>query len=514
MSSWTVGQLDSWTVGQLGSWFIKKLVSWTSLFILLSFQSYSNFEYNPNCQQAMLAILDLKTQTAREILQLEKKANPQNGYVIYLEHYCESIELIVTEDEKIYEKLIDSYEARKEEMDKLDDGSPYNSWLQAEMLFHTGLAQIKYGTRISGVRKMLGSYNRIKDHQKEYPQFWQNQKLTGTFNIILDFIPPFMSWATDMFGYSGDSDLGISQLTQYYGKAKGIPGLAEESLLFTSLGYKLTWKESEGFSFLADQDKKLLQLTLVKYLFASAASFTFRNDLTLKIIDEIHQDELQVRFYGLLYITGRSKLNHLEKDALYYLERFINDYPGLDYKKDICNRLSYYYLIQGNVTKFEEYRSRVATIGQDLRDRDREAIVESRSGLIPHTGLLKARLLCDGGYFSQADSVIKSIDHGLLSHSAYQLEYYYRKGRICQLTGKTSMAIDEYLKTFNQGKSQPYTYACRSALQLGKIYEEMKNFPQALQWYENCLETYDDDHTADGVEQMADKGRGRVKKKF
>ncbi len=33
----------------------------------------------------------------------------------------------------------------------MDDGSPYNSWLQAEILFQTGLAQVKFGTRINGV---------------------------------------------------------------------------------------------------------------------------------------------------------------------------------------------------------------------------------------------------------------------------------------------------------------------------------------------------------------------------
>lgn len=481
---------------------------------LLFLPCYPNFDYNTNCQQAMQAILDLKANTAREILQKEKAANPQNGYVIYLEHYCESIELIVTEDEKIYEKLIDNYEERMEQMDLMDDGSPQNAWLQAEMLFQTGLAQIKFGTRISGVSKMLNSYKRIKDHRQKHPQFWQNQKLTGVFNIILDFIPPFLRWATDLFEFNGDSALGIYQLKEYGNKAKDVPGLAEESVIMTNLSYMLTQQEEEGFQYMACQDTNILNVTLVKYLYANSATFTYRNDLTLKLLAEIHQDELQVKFYGLSYTTGRSKLNHLDKDARFYLEAFLNDFTVPDYKKDACNRLSYYYLIEGNLQKYKEYKAKVATIGQDLRDRDREAILESSSTLIPHTGLLKARLLCDGSYFLQADSIIKTIDPDLLSQSAYQLEYHYRKGRIFQLTGKPLPAIDEFNKAFFEGRILPYTFATRSALQLGIIYEEMKNYPSALQWYENCLETYDDDHTADGVEQMAEKGRKRVKEKF
>ena len=138
---------------------------------------------------------------------------------------------------------------------------------------------------------------------------------------------------------------------------------------------------------------------------------------------------------------------------------------------------------------------------------------QKRSYAIPHTGLLKARLLCDGGYFAQADSIIRSIDPDLLDQTAYQLEYHYRKGRIFQLTGKANPAIDEYNLAFFEGRSLPFTFATRSALQLGIIYEEMKNYSLALQWYNSCLETYRSFHTAEGVEQTAEKGRDRMKKK-
>jgi hypothetical protein len=486
----------------------------TSVFCLLSSPASAYFDFNLNCRQAMLAILDLRFKDARLIIGDEKISNPDNGYVIYLEHYAESIELIITEDEKIYEKLINNYAARMKQMDLLDDGSPDNKWLQAEMLFQTGLAQIRFGTRISGVSKMLSSYKRIKENRQKYPGFWQNRKLAGTFDIILDFIPPFMRWATDIFGFKGDSGAGLAKLREYCEDAKSTPGLAEEGIIFTNLGYMLTWKDEEGYNFMAEQDKNLLDITLVKYLYANIAYYTNRNDLTLQLLNEIHPEKLQARFYHLDYIMGRAKLNHLEKNAGGYLERFLNDYSGLDYKKDVCNRLSYYWFIEGDTGKFEEYRAKVATIGQDMRERDREAIADSRTDLIPHTGLLKARLLCDGGYFSWADSILQSIDPDLLSQTAYELEYYYRKGRICQLTGKTDMAIAEFNKVYSLGRLLPYTFATRSALQLGNIYEAMNDYPLALQWYQNCLDTYSSSHTADGVEQMAEKGRDRMKEKF
>jgi tetratricopeptide (TPR) repeat protein len=514
MGAWGHGGMEAWGHGGMVARKLGRYCLLSTVNCLLFLSSYASFDFNANCQQAMQDIFDLKIKTAREILQKEKSANPQNGYVVYLEHYSECIELIATEDIKVYEKIINSYEERMTQMDRMDDGSPQNGWLQAEILFQTGLAQVKFGTRINGVYKMLSSYKRIKAHRQEYPDFWQNQKLTGMFNIILDNIPSFIRWAADIFGFSGDSGLGIYQLTEYGKKAGRIRGLAEESVIMTNLGYLLSKQEDEAFKFLAGQDPDVLNVVLVKYLYSNTASFVYRNDLTIKLLSEINPGKLEVSFYAIPYSLGRCKLNHLEKDARNYLEDFLNDYSVLDYKKAACNRLSYCYLLEGNVQKFEEYRAKVAAVGQEIRDRDQEAILESSDPLIPHTGLLKARLLCDGGYFSMADSVMKAINPVSLNQPEYQLEYYYRKGRIFQLTGKPALAIQEFDIAFNQGKTLPYTYATRSALQLGNIYEDQKDYRSANDWYARCIEVYSDSHTTAGVKDMAEKGEKRVKGKF
>jgi tetratricopeptide (TPR) repeat protein len=461
----------------------------------------------------MQEALDLRIKDARLLIAEEKINHPHNGFAIYLEHYSKCIELIATEDIRVYEDIRDHYESRMEQMDDMDDGTPYNSWLQAEMLFQTGLAQVKFGTRINGVYKMLSSYERIKDHRKKYPQFWQNQKLTGIYNIILENIPPFLRWAADIFGFTGDAVLGLYQMEDYAIKAKGTPGLAEESVLMGNLGFLLARQEKEAFEFMASQDPELLKVTLAKYLYSNAASFVYRNDLTLKMLADIHQKDLQVNFYALPYATGRCKLNHLELDAKDYLHKFLDDYSVQDYKKAACNRLSLCYLLEGNMQKYEEYRAKVLTVGQALRDRDNEAILESSEALVPHIGLLKARLLCDGGYFEDAMGIMKSINTVQFTEVAYRLEYHYRMGRILQLSGQPEKAIRELVKSYNDGKSSPYTFATRSALYLGKIYEDRSEFDSATQWYEKCIEVYSSVHTTEGVRDEAEKAIKRLKSK-
>jgi hypothetical protein len=486
------------------------------IFLILFSNStlFAAFNFSTTCQEAMQKILDLKFKDARLLIESERKAHPDNGYVIYLEHYSEAIELIITEEPALYEHLIDNYEIRLEEMEELDDGSPDFEWLQAEVLFHTGLAQVKFGTRISGAMKMYNSYRKIKDHRQKYPQFWQNQKLTGIYNLLFDNIPGYLRWATDMFGLAGNSDLGMYQLQQYCDASKHINGLAEEGILITSLGFKLIQQEKEGLRFLAAQDMKMLDITLVKYLHASIAMFTYQNDLALRLLSEIYQEDLQTTFYGLDYLIGRCKQNHLENEAEIFLKKYLDSYPGLDYKKDACNRLSYYYLLKGDDEKYQEYKAMVATVGQDLRDRDQEAILESQSAILPHIGLLKARLLCDGGYFAEADSIIRSIDLKRLSEESYKLEYNYRMGRILQLNGHPDEAVQYLVKSYNEGISLPFTFATRAALSLGKIYEEKQDYPNAVLWYERCVDVFSSTHTTEGVKDSAEKGEKRAKAKF
>jgi tetratricopeptide (TPR) repeat protein len=304
------------------------------------------------------------------------------------------------------------------------------------------------------------------------------------------------------------------QLLQYCDSSKGTPGLAEEAVLITGLAFKLIHQEHKGLVFIEGQDGQILENTLVKYLHASAATYTYQNDLALKLLGEIHQKVIQVNFYSLDFITGRCKLNHLEHDADIYLERYLRDYPGQDYKKDVCNRLFYYHLLNGDKVKAEEYRSRIQQVGSDLRDRDQEAILESRSEVMPDVRLLKARLLCDGGYLSEADSILETVDPRDLPEISHRLEYDYRKGRILQLGGHPDEAIPFLTKSFYDGSGLPYTFATRAAYSLGKIYEEKQDYPNAVLWYERCVDVFSSSHTTEGVKDSAEKGIKRARAKF
>ena len=446
----------------------------------------------------------LKTTTAARILKEERRRDPNNYLILYLQHYNDAIRLIITDDESLYEPFRENHEKRREIMDEAPEGTPYYHWLEAEMLFQLGLAQIKYGTKISGASKVYSSYKLIRENEKLYPRFLEDDRLVATFDMAFANIPPVLRWAAWMIGISGDMERGFEKMESYHREALRHPGLADESIFYMILAYKIRWEEDEGWRFIQSLDEEYYNITLTGFFYANLAMFSGRNDDALQILMNLRERSPEIPFYAMDYIQGRCYLNKLDPGAGACLERFIGEAPVQDYKKDACNRLSWHYLLNGDTERYEHYRSKVATIGADLRDRDREAIAESRTGYRPNVRLLKARLLFDGGYNEPAWDQVNGVEREELDFLPYALEYHYRRGRLFYRSDELPESIAEMEWVIRHGSDQPYTFATRAALHLGQVYEEQGETEKAAEYYALCIDLYDSGHSAEGIANKAE----------
>ena len=62
------------------------------------------------------------------------------------------------------------------------------------------------------------------------------------------------------------------------------------------------------------------------------------------------------------------------------------------------------------------------------------------------------------------------------------------------------------------GENSPAYFACRSALSIGNIFEELKKYDKAITYYEKCLEMEPSEY-ANGLHQKAEAGINRIRKK-
>ena len=83
------------------------------IFLLFqSFHSYSNFEWNSNCNDAYKKILLLEFDHANEIIYKEKKVNPKNKIVYLLENYIDFFKIQIGEEKSDYLKNLEQIDNR------------------------------------------------------------------------------------------------------------------------------------------------------------------------------------------------------------------------------------------------------------------------------------------------------------------------------------------------------------------------------------------------------------------
>ena len=144
-------------------------------------------------------------------------------------------------------------------------------------------------------------------------------------------------------------------------------------------------------------------------------------------------------------------------------------------------------------------------------DEDKEALSEAQSGIIPHADLLRVRLLYDGGYYAEALRMMAGMPRSDLRTYKDQVEYVYRLARLFQAQGKTDEAIIQYRRVLELGRNKSWYFAANSALLLGEIMEQRKDFSTSADYFKACLSMRHHEYQ-NSIDQKAKAGLRRVQR--
>jgi len=217
-------------------------------------------------------------------------------------------------------------------------------------------------------------------------------------------------------------------------------------------------------------------------------------------------------FHYLDYLTALAKLHRLDKDADDYFHQFLSSFKGSNYIKDSYQKLAWHHFVQGSDKKYNEYMAMIIDNGNNVVDADKQAQRSAEKGEVQNYHLLRSRLLFDGGYYMEALTELTSSTKNYLDDSKDSLEYTYRIGRIYHGWGKSDVSITYYEKTIQLGATSEYYYAANSALKLGNIYEEKKQYKKALYFYEKA-QSMENRQYRNSINQKAKAGINRIENK-
>jgi hypothetical protein len=473
----------------------------------------AKFDFNPNCLKAYDAIFSLKLATARQLLALEKKQNPNNGIVPLLENYVDYFYLLTTDSKTEFDRLQQMKSDRLDQLEDQDQTSPYYLYAQAEVNLQWALIRGRYGEYFTAAREIKKANGQLLDNQKKFPAFLLNTKGLGLINAFLGNLPDGMLKSTlSTFGIKGNLNSGIAmldRLAETLPQSKYEP-FFEEVIFYYAFVLNDIAHSPQAYAKTMKYTARIANASLLKtYLQALVASKSAHNDEAIEILQSRPVGTAYQAFPYLDFLLGSAKLNKLDYTAAADFSRFLKINKGVNYIKDANLHLAWVALLKGDSGAYNAFMDKVRSDGYILQEKDKQALNEANDSP-PHPMLLKARLLYDGGYFLRAQQILSESTETYFKAGRDRIEYHYRLGRILNEIGKDDDAMSKYERAISLGRNSKYYFAANAALQAGKILERKKNWTKASTFFNLAIQMKNHDYES-SIETQAKAGLSRIK---
>jgi len=489
-------------------------------FFFLSGVLNGQYFFDDKCQKAYQEILMFRFQKANELLNQERIQHPDNLLPVYLENYIDFFKLFTGEDKLVFENLKRNKADRLNSLELGDKESPYYRFCIAGLTLQWAFVRLKFGEYTTAAFEIRKAYNLLSENEKLFPDFLPNQIGLGILHIIIGLVPEQYQWLVNLAGFEGTIKEGVTELNrvlEYNGNDPVFLLFKPEScfyLAFVDVNLLNNKKESLSLIKRFDEDlslKKFKQSPLIVYAKSSIYMKNGRNDDVIALLQDYHPLPNTYPFVFLYYLEGLARLNRLDTSAIIFLNRFVNEFTGINYIKAGYQKLAWAYLLKDDTLMYRKEIENAGTKGSSIVDEDKQAHSEYNVWIIPAIPLLKARLLFDGGYYKDALKVLLNtpLETYLRSKKDFT-EYSYRLGRIYHALGNKPKAIQYYSVTIENGRNLPHYFAANAALNLGWIYEEEGNYVAADTNFRLCASMKYDEYE-NSLRQKAKAGLSRLK---
>jgi tetratricopeptide (TPR) repeat protein len=490
-------------------------LSFLAALLFLSFSSISvcragnpySFDFNTDCRKAYSEIIKLKLNTGRLILDEEKKSHPKNLIPYFLENYIDFFTLYFNEDPEEYKRRKPFLEQRLELMKKGDPSSPFYLFTRSVIYFQWAAVEIKFGERWDAAWSFRKSFLTGNENLLKYPDFQPSRMLQGAMQVAASTIPPGYQLVSSLLGIKGTLGSGMNNLESMLGSNDPYAVIFhdEAAFYFLYLKFYILNQRQQVFQYIHQQNWDTKNNYLLAYLVANLSLNNQDASLTEGIINKLNRESGYLDMSTWDMQMGYAKADRLDKESIIYLERFLSRFKGKFYVKDVLQKISWIYYLQGETEKAEAARARILVMGNTETDADKQAQKEAEFGRWPNELLLRARLLDDGGYYSQALQLFAGKQVSSFPDPADQLEYYYRTGRIFDALNRTDEAMTAYEEALRLGENRREYYGARAALQIGYIYESRSDKKNALIYFKKVLEMKSHDYK-NALDQKAKAG--------
>lgn len=485
----------------------------TLVLLTICFAAQARFEFTRTAVEAYEQALSLRLEDARLTLAQLKRNDADNLIAYHIENYLDFLVLYLNQNEADYKRLKKNEELRLEKIQQGNSKSPYYLYTQADVRLQWALVKLRFGDYWSAFNDISRAHKLLQKNQDQFPDFLPNLKDLGVLHALVGTIPDNYKWGVRLLGgLNGTVGQGRQELNTVLQKTR------QQDFVFKTetavmLATILLYLENDGegaWQTLKNAGMQPSTNPLHCFVLANVAMRSGRNDVAIELLEKCPKNTNFVAVPQFDFLLGLAKLRRLDLDANQYFMRFLQQNRSNNGIKETYQKLAWGELIKGNGEGYKRYLKTAAALGEANTGADKDALQEATTAGVPHVELIKARLLFDGAYFQKAYQQLQNLSSANFSDKSGRLEYLYRMGRILHGLEKWDEALGFYYRTIEQGRQEPFFYACNAALQAGLICEKRQDFEQAKAFYKTCLEINPAEYKTE-LHQKAKSGLERLK---
>src|SRR3954451_11132155 len=389
-------------------YFCTAMKKWLLLcFVFLSLFAHAEkvYDFNATCQQAYRDITSLKLVSGQQLVNLAKQQNGDNLVPDLLQGYIDFFGLFFNEDPDKYRTIKPQIEDRISSFEEGSENSPYYNYCLSVAYLQKAMTAIKFNERFTAFMAFRKAFSYIKDTRKAFPGFSPNTIIYAPMQVVVGVIPDGYKGIAGIFGLKGSVKEGMNQMQGFVNSNDPVARFFFNEAAFYYC-YLLSYIQNEpqqAFQFIKQNKLDVVNNHLFAYMTANLSLNNKQTDYAESVIRNRSVAagylETPVWDYEMAFV----KIHQLRlPEAVFYFERFLNRFKGNFYVKDAYQKLSWCYYLQGNMAAAENTRNLLLKKGNTLSDADKQANREAKASEYPHVSLLKARLLNDGVYNTDA----------------------------------------------------------------------------------------------------------------
>ncbi len=472
--------------------------------------------FNESCHRIYEEILKLNFREAKsqlEIFSRDHLSPERKGAVLLLYNELDFYQLFLTGSFTEFSAKKSNREQRIKTLGKLKLAEPWQKFMHAEINLHWAMMHVKFGEEIKGIQLLISGKQLLEQLAEDYPEFYYYKKSLGILLALLSTIPSEYQWAGKLVGLDGDIRAGKSMLLDFIEQAEKDQSVFYQEAIaaYSFIRCYLENKPLEGFQFWGHKMRKTDLAPVHVWTEAKLAFKAGYNQSAALILQTLPPSDRD-RLPELWFLQGLANLQSLELDqADQNFTHYLKLDGGKDHIKEVWQKRAWIALLKGNLPNYHLYQSNCLTLGDNIGEGNQQAYLDAKSGHKPDTLLLKARLLCDGGFGLRALQILKDQEPLFAHESSHSLEYHYRMGRIYQSINQPEQSLLYFAKVLETQQIQNYLFA-NAQLQSGLIREGLFQRNQALKDYEAVLKLRPDRYQR-SLHQKAKAGISRLQLK-